>query len=149
MKITTIVKQGSSYYGAKAKILNYHEERVELFLLEEEMIIEMSIEDIEGDDEVFKPSSRKDFYEFVQNLRTARRQLLSTLNYLINENLIVPKSYDAKEELIALFEDSSRDREDLISEMRRMRDESLIEFKLVNNSYSKNSRPQGKRAYSR
>lgn len=136
MQITTIIAKESPYCGAKAKIHRQcPDERVELFLIEEEIIIEVPLSYIATDNsKVYKPKSRKDFYEQIQNQKNNRKDLIATLNYLVSANLIVPSSPEVKGELIFLLEDANQDRDQIIQAFRDMRDAGKFEFKLANNS---------------
>lgn len=146
-EIKTITNKSSSYYNQKCRVINFlADEKVELFVIETEDLIVVSIDDISQARKTFKPDSRRSFYEYVQSPKTTRLEIQKTITLLINEKSLVLTGI-TKEELFSLFEDPHKDRQELIDEFRELRDQGKMDFKLVNNKYDpskKSSKKSGK-----
>lgn len=133
MKITTICNPNSPYYQKQVKIRQYHpNEEVEVFVLEDEALIFVPLDYLTPDSETFKPRSRKDFYEFVQNPTTSRTQMIETLKYLTSEKLLTIHAPSTELEIIDLF--TNYERTELVEKFRTLRDEGILAFNLANNS---------------
>lgn len=135
-KIVSISNEKSSYFKEKAKVLNYlPEEKVELFLLESEIIVCLSLNDIAEKSRVFIPKSRKDFYQYIQDPKTCRLNIVQTTQALIEKGDLKMIEPFTKENLVSLLENEEKDKTQIVDEFRNLRDEGKIEFLLVNSIF--------------
>lgn len=143
-KQAKITNPNSSYFNKDVNIIQYLEnERVELFVVDEEILIVASLNDIAKQSQTFKPDSRKSFYEFVQDSKNSRVDIQNTLELMIKESLLTLSNI-SKEELFYFFENPDKDRQELVDDFRRIRDEGKIEFHLINNNQKFNPKHKKK-----
>lgn len=139
MKITTICNPKSPYYQKQVKVLNYHpNEEVEVFVIEDENLIFVPLDYLTPDCDTFKPRSRKEFYEFIQNATTSRTQMIETLKYLTTEGILKLNGATSESDLINIF--SNHERSELVEKFRSLRDEGGLEFNLINNTYQEDKK---------
>jgi hypothetical protein len=131
-----VTNEQSPHFGKQVKIIrSLDNEKVEAFLLDDEVIVELNLNDIAKRDRIFKPKSRKDFYEFAQKHNTSRIEIYDTVKELIKEELIV--LVDITEVGLLKLINELEDKSMIVDELRSLRDRGVFEFKLVNNNFSK------------
>lgn len=130
-----ITNEKSSFFDKNVKLINTLEnEMVEVFLIDEERIIVVPIEDIQKQkNKVFLPKSRKDFYNYMQEAGTTRSDIKNSIDKMIDSGAICLNNIK-KEDLLSLFDDSSKSRLELIEEFRSIRNEQKFDFNLKNRS---------------
>ena len=135
-KIVSISNEKSSYFQEKAKVLSYlPDERVELFLMDSEIIVSLSLNDIAEKNKVFIPKSRKDFYQYIQDDKTCRVNIINTTSALIKKGDILVKEPFTEQDLIKLLENEEKDKTQIVDEFRILRDEGKIDFLLINSTF--------------
>jgi hypothetical protein len=143
-KQAKITNPNSHYFNKDVNIIQYLEnEKVELFVIDDEILIVASLNDITKQSQVFKPDSRKSFYEFVQNTKNSRVDIQKTLEVMIKESLLTLIEI-SKEDLFYFFENPDKDRQELVDDFRRIRDEGKIELHLINNNQKFNPKQRNK-----
>lgn len=130
-----ITNEKSSFFNKNVKLINTLEnEMVEVFLIDEERIIVVPIEDIQKQkNKVFLPKSRKDFYNYMQEAGTTRTDIKNSIAKMIDTGAICLNCIK-KEELLNIFDDASKSRLELIEEFRTIRNEQKFDFNLKNRS---------------
>lgn len=132
--------QSGTYKGSKYKLQNYIDDNhAEVFLPEEELLVIVNVYDLHKQKNVFKPKSRIDFHTTVKKTEFTKDKLLSTLQWLLDNNHVTVKNNEVKEELIQLFK-SEKHKDEILEEFHRMykAEDPVVEFKLIgNHNYQK------------
>jgi hypothetical protein len=131
-KIITVVNPESCYHQQKGKLLALlPEEKAEVFLMQEEIIVVLNLSDINLNQQIFKPQSRKDFYDYVQKVTTSRSDMVRTVNQLIKDEVIKFNPGYTPENLQSLLENLDLDKYQLVEEFRALRDQGKFDFTLT------------------
>ncbi len=145
-KIVTVTNENSPYFKSKAKIINVLEtESVEAFLISEEIIVILKLNDICEKSKTYIPSSRKDFYQYIQENTTSRVNIVQTTKALLEKGLIRLGEGFSQEELILLLENEELDKSQVVEEFRYLRDLGKLEFLLKNNDFDPKKKPFSKK----
>lgn len=144
-KIITVVNPESCYHKQKGKLLNLlPEEKAEIFLLQEEIIVVLNLSDINLNQQTFKPQSRKEFYDYVQKPTTSRADMVKTVNQLIKDRHITFNPGYSFDNLQGLLENPEMDKYQLVEEFRTLRDQGKFEFNLTGFKPQPSHRPRPK-----
>lgn len=131
-KIITVVNPQSCYHNQKGKLLSLlPDEKAEIFLLNDEIIVVLNLSDINLNQQTFKPQSRKDFYDYVQRPTTSRTDMVKTVNQLVKDQVITFSAGYKPENLQDLLENPELDKYQLVEEFRTLRDQGKFEFNLT------------------
>lgn len=131
-KIITVVNPQSCYHKQKGKLLALlPDEKAEVFLMQEEIIVVLNLSDINLNQQTFKPQSRKDFYDYVQKQTTSRADIIKTVNQLIKDQMITFNGGYSPENLQDLLENPEIDKYQLVEEFRTLRDQGKFDFNLA------------------
>lgn len=131
-KIITVVNPKSCYHNQKGKLLSLlPDEKVEIFLLNDEIIVVLNLSDINLNQQTFKPQSRKDFYDYVQKVSTSRSDMVKTVNQLVKDKIITFSAGYNPENLQDLLENPDLDKYQVVEEFRMLRDQGKFEFNLT------------------
>jgi hypothetical protein len=132
-KVVSVTNPQSSYFKEKGKILSLlPDEKVEVFLFKSEIIVSLNLSDINLNQKTFIPQSRKDFYEYIQKVTTSRSDISKTITQLIESSVIEIKDSFSKEEILNLINNPDLDKTQIVEEIRKLRDDELITFNLIN-----------------
>lgn len=141
-KIITVINQNSSYYNQKGKLIALlPDEKAEVFLMQEETIVILNLSDINLNQNIFKPQSRKDLYDYMQNPTTSRIDLIKTISQLVKDQFITFNADYSLEKLKDLLENQDIDKFQLVEEFRMLRDQGKFEFNLTGFKPQKATRP--------
>jgi hypothetical protein len=130
-----ITNSKSGHFNKNVKILQKLEnEMVELFLIDDETIIILPLEDVQKQkDKTYIPKSRKDFYNYMQETGTSRTDIKKTIEAMIAKKTLELKSM-TENELLSIFDDIQKSRLELIEDFRTLRNERKFDFNLINRS---------------
>lgn len=138
-QIVAITNEKSAYYKKKVRILEYlPDEKVSVFLICEELLLYLNLNDISQNSKTYLPKSRKDFYNFVQNAKTSRTSIVQTVRELVKSGGIVLAEGVSQNELETLIMDESKDKGQIVDEFRTIRDAGKFDFTLPNNIFVPN-----------
>ena len=129
-----ITNPKSSYFNQNCKIIRkLDNQNLEVFLEDDEILIEISCEDVDVKRNVCKPKSRKELYCHIKDPMTTRSDMRATINHLVSSGGIVTADISP---VLNLFDDMDKDPEIIVEELRSLRDAGAFEFTLPNVVYS-------------
>lgn len=122
--------------GREYRLYKTNDQLAEIFLVEEEIIIEVPILELNCLGKNLKPKSRKEFYILVKSAKTSKSDIKKTLDFLFKTKKI---ESDNKDDVYDLFLNEDMEKGTIIEKFQKMRDDGLLKFTLINNHFHKKS----------
>lgn len=130
-----ITNPQSCYFNQNCKVIRKLEDnKLEVLLQDDEILIEVSCEDIDLKRTLCKPRSRKELYCHIKDPMVTRTDVKATIEHLLSTGGIVTGDI---EPVVNLIMDMNKDPEVIVEELRTMRDSGVFQFTLPNVVYDK------------